>query len=136
MYCDCVTITSYLLRLREALQFHQEGDAGRAVAKLTRAIALDPRRPELFKQRAEAQLTLKNFHSAIINFKKALSLQPSEQLELTERCVVEFSFNLFHRLSLHMRAKNSHLTFCPEVSESWGGPRTKDSPLRERESLD
>ena len=132
MYCDCVAITFHLLRLREALQYHQEGDAGRAVAKLTRAIALDPRRPELFKQRAEAQLALQNFHSAIINFKKALSLQPSEELELTERCVVEFS-NLIHHLSLHMRAKNSHLTFCPEVSECWGGPRTKDSSLRERE---
>ena len=93
--CDCFAITFHLLRLREALRYHQEGDAGRAVAKLTRAIALDPRRPELFKQRAEAQLTLQNFHSAIINFKKALSLQPSEELELTERCVDEFSLISF-----------------------------------------
>ena len=61
------------------------------MAKLTRAIALEPRRPELFKNRAEAHLTLRNFHSAIINFKKALSLQPSEQQELTDRFVITFS---------------------------------------------
>ena len=92
--CVCVT------RLQEALQLHQEGDASRAVAKLTRAIALDPRHPELFKQRAEAHLTLRNFHSAIINFKKAFLLQPSEHLELTERCVIGFSSpTLFPRAS-------------------------------------
>ena len=61
--------------------------------KLTRAIALQPRNAELFKQRAEAYTLLRDYHSAILNFHKVLSLSPSEQDVIHERLAdVNFSF--------------------------------------------
>ena len=72
-------------RLEEAVKLHQDGDPKGAVTKLTRAISLDPMNADLFKQRAEAYATLQDFHSAIINLRKALSLRPSEHTAITGR---------------------------------------------------
>ena len=64
---------------------HESGDFQKAVAKLTRAIALEPRNPDLFKLRAEAYFSLKEYYSSIINFQKVIALQPSIEEEITER---------------------------------------------------
>ena len=64
---------------------HGEGDSRAAVAKLNRAIALDPRNPELFRQRATLHEALQDYHSVIINLKKVLSLCASERTELTRQ---------------------------------------------------
>ena len=67
------------------MTLHQGGDPKQAVAKLTRAIVLDSRNAELFKQRAEAFVSLGDYHMAIVNFRKVLSLSPSEEEEITGR---------------------------------------------------
>ena len=64
---------------------HESGESRKAVAKLTRAIALEPRNPDLFKLRAEAYFSLKEYYSSIINFRKVIALQPSVEKEITER---------------------------------------------------
>lgn len=73
------------LRLKEARSLHESGESQKAVAKLTRAIALEPRNPDLFKLRAEAYFSLSEYHSSIINFQKVISLQPSAEGEVIER---------------------------------------------------
>ena len=56
-----------------------------AVAKLNRAIALQPDNPELFKQRAEAHFELCNYHAAILNFNKVIALKETEREAIHER---------------------------------------------------
>ena len=75
----------HCVRLKEAHSLHESGDSQRAVAKLTRAIALQPRNPDLFRLRAEAYFSLKEYHSSIINFQKVVALKPSVEVEITER---------------------------------------------------
>ena len=77
--------SSLLPRFQEVLRLHSDGDSRAAVAKLNRAIALDPRNPELFRQRAVLHEALQDYHSVIINLKKILSLCPSERAELTRQ---------------------------------------------------
>ena len=72
-------------RLQKAERLHNEGDPKQSVKKLTRAIALDPHNAALFKGRAEAHVSLQEYHSGVINFKKALSLSPSEREEIENR---------------------------------------------------
>ena len=64
---------------------HESGDSQKAVAKLTRAIALQPRNPDLFKLRAEVHFSLREYYSSIINFQKVIALQPSIEREIIER---------------------------------------------------
>ena len=71
--------------MREARRLHESGDSQKAVAKLTRAIALEPRNPELFQLRAEAYFSLKDYYSSIINFQKVISLEPDTEDEIVER---------------------------------------------------
>ena len=71
--------------MKEARDLHESGDFQKAVTKLTRAIALEPRNPDLFKLRAEAYFSLSEYHPAIINFQKVISLQPSVEGEVIER---------------------------------------------------
>ena len=94
--CTCalrttaLALSSLLSRFQEVLQLHREGDPKAAVAKLNRAICLDPRNPELFRQRAVLHEALQDYHSVIINLKKVLSLCPSEHAELTLRLAAMF----------------------------------------------
>ena len=74
-----------ICRLKEAFSLHESGDHQRAVVRLTRAIALQPTNPDLFKLRAEAYFSLKEYHSSIINFQKVIALTPSSEEEITER---------------------------------------------------
>ncbi len=65
-------------RLQEAQRLQREGDSQSAIKTLTRAIALDRHSASLFLQRAEAHVSLEEYHSAALNYQKALSLRPSE----------------------------------------------------------
>ena len=56
-----------------------------AISRLTRAIALQPTNPQLFQERAEVYLDLKDYESAIPNFRKAMSLAPGKREELSSR---------------------------------------------------
>lgn len=81
------------IRLQDAASLCDRGEISRAVSKLTRAIALQPRNPKLFKQRAEAYVLLKDYHAAILNFQKVLALCTSEQEYIHERLAdVSFSY--------------------------------------------
>ena len=84
------------VRLKEACSLHESGDSQQAVAKLTRAIALQPRNPDLFRLRAEAYFSLKDYHSSIINFQKVVALKPSMEVELTKRLAcVHFEYGVW-----------------------------------------
>ena len=71
--------------MEEACQLLKDGHPNTALAKLTRAIALQPTNAKLFNQRAEVNLTLQNFRPAIVNFQKVLALDPSRREEVVDR---------------------------------------------------
>eukprot|EP00731_Ephydatia_muelleri_P024858 Em0016g1129a len=74
-------IGSMLQEVAELVKSNPRG----AVIKLTRAIALQPKNAELFRQRAEAYEALFDYHPAILNFRKALLLGPLNKEALTFR---------------------------------------------------
>lgn len=76
---------SNLLRLKEALALTEEGKPELAVAKLTRAIVVDPDNPDLFRHRAEACILIPDYHTAIINFEKVIALNPNEKEAISAR---------------------------------------------------
>lgn len=88
-FCCILDITCYpnfvILRLNEAMILCKRGDPGLAVTKLTRAIALQPQNPDLFKLRAEAYVLLRNYEPAIVNFQKVVALKSDEDGLITER---------------------------------------------------
>ena len=57
---------------------------------MTRAIALQPNNPDLFKIRAEANVSLSNYHAAIINFKKVIRLRKDEEATINKRLAVVY----------------------------------------------
>lgn len=67
-----------------------EGSHDLAVAKLTRAIVLQPQNPVLFSRRAAAYASLGNHHAAILNLRKALSLNPSDSPTLTAQLAIAY----------------------------------------------
>ena len=71
--------------MNEALRHCERGDPGLAVTKLTRAIALQPQSPDLFKLRAEAYVLLRNYEPAVVNFQKVVALKSDEDGLVTER---------------------------------------------------
>ena len=109
-------------RLEQAQREHQEGNLTRCIAILSRAITLQPRNPELFKRRAEAYVSQQHYHSAIINFKKTISLSPSEETILTPRMA---TIHYLHGQSLYQEGKfeealeafSKSSEFCPEERE-------------------
>ena len=62
-------------RLKEAGSLCDSGEPSKAIARLTRAIALQNQNPDLFEKRAEAYVLVKNFELAIANFQKVLALR-------------------------------------------------------------
>lgn len=80
-------------RLQEAKKLHSEGDPRSAIKKLTRAIVLDQRNADLFLQRAEVYVSLEDYHSAIINYQKVLSLRPSEEEEIFHKLAAVHSLH-------------------------------------------
>ena len=63
----------------------REGDYRRCISILSRAIALDPHNPELFRTRAEAHFQLSDYPAAVANYRKTVSLSPSEAAGLAPR---------------------------------------------------
>jgi len=109
-------------RLEQAQREHQEGNLTCCLAILSRAITLQPRNPELFKRRAEAYVSQQDYHSAIINFKKTISLSPSEETILTPRMA---TIHYLHGQSLYQEGRfeealevfSKSSEFCPEERE-------------------
>lgn len=71
-------------RQQEAHWLLDEGKSGEAVKRLSRALALDPRNPHLYRQRAEALVATGDLPAAIQNVKKALSIGHPEYEQLQE----------------------------------------------------
>lgn len=69
----------------------EEGDYTHCVAVLSRAMALEPHNPELFKKRADAYIQLKDYSSAIANYQKTISLAPSQATGLAS-CMADAYF--------------------------------------------
>lgn len=63
-----------------------------AVKKLTRALALDPRNADLYKQRGEVFYKLRDYPSAIENISKALRVSPSANKKDLQVLFTLFSF--------------------------------------------
>ncbi|XP_074655827.1 uncharacterized protein LOC141909320 [Tubulanus polymorphus] len=64
---------------QNAVEFMNEGDFERALMPLNKAINLKSEEPQFYACRGECLLQLTDFQSAILNYKKAHSLQPSDQ---------------------------------------------------------
>ena len=75
----------FVLRITAANRALEEGDYTHCIAVLSRAMALEPHNPELFKKRADAYIQLKDYASAIANYQKTISLAPSEATGLASR---------------------------------------------------
>ena len=69
-------------RVTEADRAMEGGDFRHCVAVLTRAVALNPQNPILFHKRADAYFELNDYSSAIVNYKKTVSLAPEKATEL------------------------------------------------------
>lgn len=61
------------------------GRSDRAVARLSRAISLRQNDPDLFKERGEASAVIRDYHAAIINFRKVIALRESEREAMSRR---------------------------------------------------
>ena len=72
-------------RIIKADRALEEGDHARCISILSRAIALAPCNAELFKKRGDAYFQLNDFVSAIANYKRTISLSPSEAAGLAAR---------------------------------------------------
>ncbi len=68
----------HMHRLAEAQTLCDDGECNKAVAKLSRAIVLQPLNSDLFEKRAEVYLILRNYDLAIVNFQKVLSLRTKD----------------------------------------------------------
>lgn len=76
--------------LAEAKALCDEGKPELAVRRLTRAIALNPSDPELFRLRGEASVLARDFHTAIINFKKVITMHEDERASMCKRLSVVY----------------------------------------------
>lgn len=61
-----------------------------AVRRLTRAIALNPADPELFRLRGEACVLARDYHTAIINLKKVITMREGERTVMCKRLSVVY----------------------------------------------
>ena len=65
--------------MSDARALKKEGQLGPAIAKLNRALALQPDEPVLFRERAEVYVLSANFPAAINNFKRVIFLSKEEE---------------------------------------------------------
>ena len=76
--------------MTEARKLSAEGNPGIAIRRLTRAIALKPDDPELFRERGEANALLHNYHAASINFHKVIALREDQREDMSKRLSVVY----------------------------------------------
>ena len=76
--------------MEKAYQACEDGDHARCISTLSRAIALEPRNAELFKRRADACVAFGDYHSAILNYKRTIILNPAEEAGLVPRMADAF----------------------------------------------
>ena len=80
-----IRLALYPCSVREARRLSAAGRPDRAVVRLSRAIVLKHNDPELFKERAEASVLIRDYHAAIINFAKVVKLRESEREAMNKR---------------------------------------------------
>lgn len=61
------------------------GRPDRAVVRLSRAIVMKRNDPDLFKERAETSVLIRDYRAAIINFEKVIQLREGEKEAINKR---------------------------------------------------
>ena len=89
------------------------GDTRRCVGVLSRAISLDPRNAKLFRMRGHALFELSDYSSAIANYKKTVSLSPSEAETVAVRMA-----NTHSRLGEELGSRGNHEAALAEFSSA------------------
>ena len=69
--------------------YYREGDAARAVAEFSQAIAADPRAVNIYLERANAYLRLGRSQAAFADFDKAIELEPENPERYLSRAVAD-----------------------------------------------
>ncbi|XP_042334767.1 tetratricopeptide repeat protein 16 [Sceloporus undulatus] len=85
---------------QEGNQYFSQGEWERAITCFSKALNLDPKKVELYEQKAEAFLQLCDFQSAVMHLRKAYSMSPRKEnisarlafiLQLQGQCLYEQS---------------------------------------------
>lgn len=87
----------------EAKELCDEGQAGAAVRKLSRAIALEPNNPELFRHRAEALTLAGDYRTAAANFNKVISMREEAKAAMHKRLSV-----VYHKYGMVLVSQKKH----------------------------
>lgn len=89
--------------MRDAIALKNEDKPNLAVAKLSRALVLQPDNPALFRERAEAYVMLSDFYGAIINLKRVMDLRAEDREEMTLKLG-----QLYYQYGLSLASENQH----------------------------
>ena len=76
---NAISIIIFIFRLSDVTTLKKEGKPNQAVAKLNRALFLQPDNPVIFRERAEVYIMLSDFHGAIINLKRTIMLREEDK---------------------------------------------------------
>nr|XP_060613664.1 tetratricopeptide repeat protein 16 [Anolis sagrei ordinatus] len=74
-----VTVSLSFLSCQEGNQYFSQGEWERAITCFTKALNLDPKKGELYEQKAEAFLQLCDFQSAMMHLRKAYSMSSRKE---------------------------------------------------------
>ncbi len=95
--------------------YYREGDAARAVAEFSQAIAADPRAVNVYLERASAYLRLGRIQAAFADFDKAIELEPENPERYLSRAVAH---QVQRRLDAALADCNRAIALDPQQ----GGP--------------
>ena len=109
-------------RKAEAKALNARGLPKRAVARLSRAIVLEPNDPELFNLRGEASVLAREYHSAIANFKKVIALRKTDHETVNKRLST-----VYYQHGMDLVAKERH----EEAIESFWNCEKHDATNKE-----
>lgn len=98
-----LTLCCYNCRIIQAKAFSESGAPNHAVARLSRAILLKPDDPELFRLRGEAAVMAREYHTAIINFKRVIALRKSENESMSKRLSA-----VYYQYGVDLAARERH----------------------------
>ena len=89
----------------QAKAFNASGCPKHAVARLSRAILLRPDDPELFRLRGEAAVMAGDYYTAIINFKRVITMQKNdhEKDNMSKRLSV-----VYYQYGMDLAARKRH----------------------------
>ncbi len=84
--------------MEEAQALRRQGNPRDSLAKLNRALFLDSRNPDLFRERSEAYCMLQDFSNAVINLERVMELSNKGQEDVLMAKIG--SFHCYHALQL------------------------------------